>query len=112
MELDDALESLGKNERDSVESVAVTKTTTTNFSLSNVRVGIQNKRHPMPYDPANFSLTYSHSHNFSSGETTVYEKEDNWRGAMNYSWTPVYKPFEPFRKLKNKSKWLDILRRF
>ena len=112
MELDDALESLGKNERDSVESIAVTKTTTTNFSLSNVRVGIQNKRHPMPYDPANFSLTYSHSHNFSSGETTVYEKEDNWRGAMNYSWTPVYKPFEPFRKLKNKSKWLDILRRF
>lgn len=112
MELDDALEALNKHERDSVESIAVTKTTSTNFSLSNVRVGIQNKRHPMPYDPANFSLTYSHSHNFSSGETTVYEKEDNWRGAMNYSWTPVYKPFEPFKKMKNKSKWLDILRRF
>ena len=112
MELDDALESLNEHERDSVESIAVTKTTSTNFSLSNVRVGIQNKRHPMPYDPANFSLTYSHSHNFSSGETTVYETEDNWRGALNYSWTPVYKAFEPFKKLKNKSKWLDILRRF
>jgi len=112
MELDDALEASTRHERDSIESIAVTKTTSTNFSLSNVKVGIQNKRHPMPYDPANFSLSYSHSHNYSSGETTVYEKEDNWRGALNYSWTPVYKPLEPFKKIKNKSKWLDILKRF
>jgi cell surface protein SprA len=66
----------------------------------------------MPYDPANFAFTYSHSHRYTSGETTVYEKEDNWRGAMNYSWTPVYKSFEPFKAIKNKSKWLDILKRF
>ncbi len=38
--------------------------------------------------------------------------EDNWRGALDYSWTPVYKAWEPFKKLKNKSKWLDILKRF
>ena len=113
MELQDALDAAGnKNERDSIESIAVTKQTTTNFSLSNVRVGIQNKRHPMPYDPANFSFSYSHSHSHTSGETTVYENEDNWRGALNYSWTPVYKAWEPFKKIKNKSKWLDIFRRF
>lgn len=112
MELDDALESSTEHERDSIESIAVTKTTSTNFSLSNVRVGIQNKKHPMPYDPANLSLSYSHSHNQSSGETTVYEKEDNWRGALNYSWTPVYKALEPFKKIKNRNKWLDILKRF
>ncbi|MGM9704528.1 MAG: cell surface protein SprA, partial [Prevotella sp.] len=112
MELDDALDAMESHERDSIENIAVTKTTSTNFSLSNVRVGIQNKKHPMPYDPANFSFSYSHSHNRTSGETTVYETEDNWRGAMNYSWTPVYKAFEPFKKIKNKSKWLDILRRF
>jgi len=112
MELDDALEGLTDQERDSVESIAVTKTTNRNFSLSNVRVGIQNKRHPMPYDPANFSFSYSHSHTYTSGETTVYEKEDNWRGALTYNWTPVYKAWEPFKKIKNKSKWFDILKRF
>lgn len=114
MLLDDALDATGsKQERDSVESIAVTKTTNTNFSLSNVRVGIQTKRHPMPYDPANFSFSYSHSHRHTSGETTVYENEDNWRGAINYSYTPVYKPFEPFKKLiKSKSRWYDILKRF
>ena len=112
--LDESLDAIGdKHERDSVERIAVTKTKNTNFSLSNVRFGIQTKRHPMPYDPANFTFSYSHSHRYTSGETTVYEKEDNWRGALNYSYTPVYKPFEPFRKLiKSKSKWYDILKRF
>ena len=113
MELGDALESAGsKQERDSIESIAVTKVTQTNFSLSNVRVGIQNKRHPMPYDPANFSFSYSHSHSYTTGETTVYEREDNWRGSLNYSWTPVYKSFEPFKKIKSKSKWLDLPKKF
>lgn len=114
MLLDDALDAAGSaHERDSIESIAVTKTKNTNFSLSNVRVGIKTKRHPMPYDPANFSFSYSHSHRHTSGETTVYEDEHNWRGALNYSYTPVYKPFEPFKKMiKSRSKWYDILKRF
>ena len=113
MLLKDALDAASdKHERDSIKSIAVMKTTNTNFSLSGVRVGIATKRHPMPYDPANFSFSYSHSHRYSSGETTVYEKEDNWQGSLNYSWVPVYKPLEPFKKIKNKSKWLDLPRRF
>lgn len=109
MNLKDALDATGsKQERDSIESIAVTRTTSTNFSLSNVRVGIKTKRHPMPYDPANFSFSYSHSHRYTSGETTVYEKEDQWRGSFNYNYTPVYKTFEPFKKLKGKSKWLNF----
>ncbi|EFZ36637.1 hypothetical protein HMPREF0663_11550 [Hoylesella oralis ATCC 33269] len=113
MKLSDALNAAeSKSARDSIRSIAVTKSTNTNFSLSNVRVGIQTKRHPMPYDPANFSFSYAHSHRYTSGKTTVYEKEDNWRGSLNYNWTPVYKPLEPFRKIKNRSKWFDILKRF
>ena len=113
MELKDALDAAGsKHERDSIENIAATKITQTNFSISNVRVGIATKRHPMPYDPANFSFTYSHQHQYTTGETTMYERKDNWRGALDYSWSPVYKAWEPFKRLKNKSKWLDILKRF
>ena len=113
MELDEALDAMDSHERDSVESIAVTKTVNRNFSLSNVRVGISTKGHPMPYDPANFSFSYSHAHRHTSGETTVYEKDDQWRGALNYSWSPVYKPWEPFKKIiKSKSKWMDIFKRF
>ena len=114
MLLDDALEATeSKQERDSIESIVVTNSTNTNFSLSNVRVGIANKRHPMPYDPANFSFTYSHSHDHTSGNTTVYENDDTWKAAMAYSWTPVFKAWEPFKKLiKSKSKWFEIAKRF
>ncbi len=113
IELDDALESAAsQQEKDSIESIAVTKIINTNFSLSNMKVGIQTKRHPMPYDPANFSFSYSHSHSHTTGETTVYENEDNWRGALNYQWTPVYKSWEPFKKWKTKSKWADLPKSF
>lgn len=113
MELKDVLDAAGsKHERDSIENIAATKITQTNFSISNARVGIATKRHPMPYDPANFSFTYSHQHQYTTGETTMYERKDNWRGALDYSWSPVYKAWEPFKGLKSKSKWLDILKRF
>ena len=113
MRLDDALDAAAdKHERDSIESIAVMKNVTKNFSLSGVKVGIATKRHPMPYDPANFTFSYSHSHTHTDGETTVYENEDNWRGSMAYSWTPVYKPIEPFKKIKSKSKYYDILKKF
>ena len=108
MELDDALDAMDSHERDSVESIAVTKHTTRNFSISNARVGIKTKRHPMPYDPANFSVSYSHSHRNTTGETTVYENEDQWRGALNYSYSPVYKSWEPFKNSKSKSKWMQL----
>ena len=105
MRLKDALDAAAdQHERDSIESLAVTKTTNTNFSLSNVRWGLKTKKHPMPYDPGNFSFSYSHAHQYTSGETTVYEKRDEWRGALNYSYSPVYKTWEPFSKLKGKSK--------
>ena len=113
MELDDALESAANShERDSIESISVTRNISRNFSISNARVGIKNKRHPMPYDPANFSVSYSHSHRKTSGQTTIWETEDQWRGALNYTYTPVYKTWEPFKKLKGKSKWLNFPKAF
>ena len=113
MKLEDALESAAdQHERDSIESVAVTKRVSKNFSLSGVRVGIATKGHPMPYDPANFSFSFSQSTSHSEGKTTVYENEINWKGSLNYSWSPVYKSIEPFKKIKSKSKSYDILKKF
>ena len=113
MELDDALDAaLDKHERDSIESIAVTKNTTRNFSISNARVDIKNKRHPMPFDPANFSFTYSHAHRKTTGETTVWETDDQWHGTVNYSYSPVFKTWEPFKTIKSKSKWANFPKAF
>ena len=107
MRLSDALNDAG-DKRDSIESIAVTKNVSRNFSVSNARVGIKSKRHPMPYDPANFSFSYSHSHRKTTGSTTVWDTDDQWRGALNYTYSPVYKTWEPFKNLKGKSKWLNF----
>ena len=113
MLLDDALESAAnQHEKDSINSIAVTNTVSKNFSVSGMRVGIATKRHPMPYDPANFTLSYSRSTRHTDGQTTVYENEEQWRGVLNYSWTPVYKSYNPFKAIKSKSKYLDIFRQF
>ena len=109
MKLDDALESAAnKHERDSIEDIAVTRNISSNFSVSNARVGIKNKKHPMPYDPANFSISYSHAHRKKTGNTIIWDTEDQWRGSLNYTYSPVYKTWEPFKKLKGKSKWLNF----
>lgn len=112
MELKDALDAAGSSMSAILSRISLPPRLRRPTSISNARVGIATKRHPMPYDPANFSFTYSHQHQYTTGETTMYERKDNWRGALDYSWSPVYKAWEPFKGLKNKSKWLDILKRF
>ena len=111
MRLSDALDALStKQEKDSLESITTTTTVDRNFSISNARLGIATKKHPMPYDPANFAFSYSHSHKYTSGETTVWEKNDAWKFNANYNYTPDYKPFEPFKGIKSKSEWWKILK--
>lgn len=110
--LDDALDACANNsERDSLKSLTQTTTTYSNLSLSNAKVNIRSRK-PMPYDPANFAFSYSHSRRYNTGETTKWETDENWKGSMNYSYTPSYKPLTPFGKLNNKNKWLRILREF
>ncbi len=111
MLLSDALDAATtQHEKDSITSLTTRKQVTKNLSLTGVKVNIQTRKHPMPYDPANFTFNYSHTHTYTTGETTVYEHEKSWRGGMNYSWTPNWKAWEPFKGLKSKSKWLELLK--
>ena len=113
MKLDDALNACATSaERDSLENIVTSTTVNTNFSISNARFDIASKRHPMPYDPANLSVSYSHSHRHVAGETKVFENDDKWKFTLGYSYSPDFKPFEPFKKLKDKSKlgWLKLLK--
>ncbi|MDL2304927.1 cell surface protein SprA [Bacteroides sp. OttesenSCG-928-D19] len=110
--LKDALNTLEtKQEKDSLRSIAEEVVTYKNFSLSNMKVNIASKN-PMPYDPANFSFSYSYTQKYNEGNTTQYEDERDWRGSMSYNYSPVIKPWEPFKKMKSKSAWLKFVREF
>lgn len=112
MLLDDALDALTTEaDRDSLMHIAREVTSYSNFSLSNMRVGISSKN-PMPYDPSNFTFSYSRSKRSNSGSTTAYEDELDWRGSIGYQYSPVYKPWQPFKEMKSPSPWLKFVKEF
>ncbi|MBO4673038.1 MAG: cell surface protein SprA [Bacteroidaceae bacterium] len=110
MLLKDALDECeNKAARDSLSNLTESVVKNKNFSLSNWRSGVQSRK-PLPFDPANFTVSYSYSQRYKTGETTVYENEENWKFNLSYNYSPKYKPLEPFKNLKGKSKWLDIVK--
>jgi len=110
MLLKDALDECeNKAARDSLSSLTETIVKNKNFSLSNWKSNVQSRK-PMPWDPANFTFSYSYSQRYKTGETTIYENDEDWRLNLGYNYAPKYKPLEPFKNLKSKSKWLDIVK--
>jgi len=111
MLLSDALDALQtKEEKDSLKSLTTLKETQRNLSLTGVKVNISSRKHPMPYDPSNFTFNYSRRSTTREGVTTVYEHDRQWRAGMNYSWSPNWKSWEPFKNMKSKSKWLTLIK--
>lgn len=111
MELKEALDAMTtKAEKDSLRNIAENVIINKNFSITGARFNISTKRHPMPYDPANFTFGYAYSSRNTTGETTAWEKDQNWKYSFSYNWAPNFKPFEPFKKSKSKSKWFKILK--
>ncbi len=111
MDLEEALDALANDhERDSLKNIVEKVVINKNFSISNARFNISTKRTPMPYDPANFTFGYATSSRHTTGETTAWEKDQNWKWNFNYNYSPNFKPFEPFKKIKSKSKWLKIVK--
>ncbi len=100
IKMSDALHTaVNRIERDSIEKHAIDRVTTKSFALNNVKVGIKSKT-PMPYDPNNFSFSYSFSENKKMNPETEYETSKDWRNSFTYSYSPYVKPFSPFAKMK------------
>lgn len=110
MSLEETLSAFNtKQERDSLSNIVEKVVVSKNFSVSNLRFNRVTKSHAMPYDLANFSAGYAHSLRYTAGETTAWERDENWKVNFAYNYSPSIKPFEPFKKLiKSKSSWLKL----
>ena len=98
-------------ERDSIKRLAVTQSTNKSFSISGFKVDIKSKN-PMPYDPANFTFSYSQNKQHENDPTTAYENTNTYNGNVVYSYSPVFKAWKPFGKIKSTSKRLAIVKKF
>ena len=107
--LDDVLDSYTGASKDSLQNIAEVRSVMRNFSLSNAKLNIKSKT-PMPYDPANFSFSLSHATTNNSGSTVSWENKLNWRASASYNYASPIKTIKPFEKIKNKSKWLKIIK--
>ncbi|MDE7342762.1 MAG: cell surface protein SprA, partial [Muribaculaceae bacterium] len=108
--LKDALDAAAsKQEKDSIRNYAVTRKETESFSLSNLRFNVQSKT-PMPWDPANFTIAFSFNKQKNFDPTTEYEYTNDYRGSLQYSYSPMIKPFKPFSWVKGKGKNAKFLR--
>ena len=84
-----------KEQRDSIMEYAVTQRTAKSFSISGLKFDVKTMKNPMPWDPANFSFSYSFNKQHLNDPENVYENTNDYRGSMQYSWTPYAKPFKP-----------------
>ena len=98
-----------KAEKDSIKGYAVTQKIVESFSLSNFRFNVQSKT-PMPWDPANFTLSFSYNKQKNVDPNTLYENTNDYRGSFQYSYSPYVKPLKPFGWIKSKSRHLKFLK--
>lgn len=85
-----------QSQRDSIRNIAATGSKILDISLDNVKMNIRSKQ-PMPYDPANFSLSFSHSKSIQHNPETEYALQKNFRLSMGYEFTPQTHFWEPFK---------------
>ncbi len=108
--LNDALQNMENGQqKDSLKSITTSRNTNKSISLNNVRVNVKSKN-PMPYDPANFSLSYAHNENSVQTPETEYASLTNTRLQTDYSYTSNMRPWEPFREIKSNSGWLKFIK--
>ncbi len=98
-----------KHEKDSIKSFAVTRKTVESFSISNLKFNVQSKN-PMPWDPANFQLSFSFNKQKNVDPVTEYQNTNDYRGSFQYSYSPYVKPLKPFGFIKGKGKAAKFFR--
>ncbi len=102
IELKKALDAASPRERDSIESLSITEESRKSFNISNARVNITSKT-PMPYDPGNFSVSYSYVESDRHSPEVQKELSKSFSGTLHYNYSPKVKPVEPFKSIKWKA---------
>lgn len=64
----------------------------------------------MPYDPANFTVSYAYSENSRRNPETEYETTKRYQGSFAYSYTPYVKPFTPFAKITKNNGYTQYIK--
>ena len=110
VKLKDALDACATEaQKDSIRSYSVEHSTIKSFSISGLKFDVKSKN-PMPWDPANFTINFSFNKQSKTDPTTEYENTNDYRGSLQYSYTPYLKGVKPFSFIKSKSKHMKFFK--
>jgi len=99
--LDETLDTYAdERAKDSIRTLVQTVSRDVNFALSGVKFNIRSKK-AKPWDPANFSASYSLNKSSKNNPTTEYEDDRRWKFNLNYSYAPYFTPWTPFQSKKD-----------
>ncbi len=109
--LRDKIKEVTKTQKDSILKAAQDVTTIKTINLTNVRKLKTDGKKPKPWSVSNFDFNYSYIQTLSHNPLVEKDEMRRTRGALGYTYAPVTRPLEPFKKLiKSKSPWLAMIR--
>lgn len=100
-----------ESDKQAITDYALTRRTNRSITLANASVGIKS-REPMPYDPANLSLSFSHSTAHEQSPALEYQHQLHWQAGLSYDYTPAFRPLRPFKGLKGQGTLARYLKQY
>jgi cell surface protein SprA len=95
----------GKQEQDSIKSIAQDLATRKSINFTNVKIDKTSKSgKPKIYDPTNFSVTYSYNEMMRRSINVEKNLDKNYRGLFSYNFSGRPEIIEPFKNSKALSK--------
>lgn len=101
-----------KRQRDSVKSYAVEVQSISTVNFTNVRKLKTNSKKPKLLDITNFNVSFSYTDSKHHSPTLVEDDMKKWYAGLGYTYNGQAKFWQPFKKMKKKSHWLDMIRDF
>lgn len=99
------------SKRDSINSLTTIKHFQYGITINNAKVDISSEK-PMPYDPANISISYSKNVTKDSSPDIVYNNKEYWQLTLNYDYTTPFRPLRPFSFIKGNNSFYNFLKNY
>lgn len=110
IELKAAVERLPEEERKAVLRAAEDYNTRYSVNFTNVRKNPKAGVKVMPWSISNFNLTYSYIHLYRRNIQIEEQFSKTYHGSLGYMYSPISKPWEPFKFIKSKN--LRLIKEF
>jgi len=102
-----------EEQKDSLRQLVQTVITRTSFNITNMRKNRTNGNKKMHiWDIENWDASYSYTEDTYRDIKTVRNNTTQHKGSLGYTFAPAVKYWEPFKKMKSKSKWVKWIKEF